>query len=93
MKRITIAELDRRLTKLENEVAQLKRDFALRERRPLSGWRSIVGTIPDDAMTRRARRYGREYRESDRPKTATDELTRQEGRKASKKTPVRRAAK
>jgi hypothetical protein len=64
MKRITLASLDARITKLEIELAQLRSEVQAKNNPGLAGWRRIVGTIPNDALTRRAARYGREYRES-----------------------------
>ena len=53
-----LAELERRLKAVES------RTF---ERQPGEGWRAIVGTIPEDEITREAARLGREWRESERP--------------------------
>jgi hypothetical protein len=68
MDRMSTAKLEERIVALETEVAELKRQLATQSGQRLTGWRTIVGTMPDDEITRRAEQFGREYRESFRPK-------------------------
>jgi hypothetical protein len=49
-----VEELERRISELTKQVLNL---------RPANkDWRSTVGSMPDDEMTREAERLGREYR-------------------------------
>src|SRR2546423_1453274 len=49
-----VEDLEKRVAELSAEVLQLK---------PIKNdWRRIVGSIPDDDLTREAARLGREYR-------------------------------
>ncbi len=61
---MTIAQIKQRLDSLENQM------MALRARidRPHNDWKRFVGMFSNDPYFERAMRYGREYRESLRPK-------------------------
>jgi hypothetical protein len=50
-----VEDLERRFSALSEQVLDL--------RRPKRDWRSTIGTLEDDAMTREAERLGREYRQ------------------------------
>ncbi len=57
-------KIEKRLTALETEVAQLKN-----QRQNLTWWEKIVGVFENDEDFDNAMRLGREYRESLRPET------------------------
>ena len=59
---MTIAELEKRISVLEKEVASLKSAPQKKH-----WWDEIAGTFADDPMFEQAMRYGREWRESQRP--------------------------
>jgi hypothetical protein len=63
---MSTAKLEARIDALEAEVAAMKVQLA--QGGTKTGWQAIVGTFPDDELTRRAEQYGREYRESLQPK-------------------------
>jgi len=54
--------LEQRLETLERKFSELSARL-LELRRPKRDWRSTVGTLVDDDMTREAERLGREYRD------------------------------
>lgn len=58
-------QIEKRLSDLENEVAQIKQQGANGN---LPWWEKIVGVFEDDEDFDNAMRLGREYRESLRPK-------------------------
>ena len=59
--------LEERVAALEAEVAQLKNRFLNREVEK-TGWRAMVGAFLNDPYYEKAMKYGRQYRESLRPK-------------------------
>lgn len=59
--------LEERLAALEAEVAHL-RDQLVDRGAKKSGWEAIVGTFLNDPYYEKAMEYGRQYRESLRPK-------------------------
>lgn len=65
MSALTIEE---RLTRLEQEVARLKMKVVDDE---TPGWKKFVGAFLNDPYFERAMEYGRQYRESQRPKGRT----------------------
>lgn len=64
------SELEQRVTDLEAEVINLKRQFdKLNTLKPW--WEQIVGTFEDDPIYDEAMTLGRHYRQSLRPKVPT----------------------
>lgn len=59
-KRLTVSK---RLATLESEFAAL-RDNVLGQSPVKKDWRSTVGSLPDDAMTRRAFKLGAQWRKT-----------------------------
>jgi hypothetical protein len=60
------ATVERRLTALEQEVADLKRQLAIRQ--PAENWIERVSMIvTDKEVLREASEYGRQIRQADRP--------------------------
>jgi hypothetical protein len=59
--------LEERVAALEAEVAQLKDQIVNRGAKK-AGWEAIVGTFLNDPYYEKAMKYGRQYRESLRPK-------------------------
>jgi hypothetical protein len=57
-----------RVAALEAEVARLKVRLEGKERAGLPWWEKIAGTFANDPMHEEALRYGRQWRESFRPK-------------------------
>lgn len=55
------ASIEKRLSALESEFDAL-RDRVLGQTVVKKDWRSTVGSLPDDAMTRRAFRLGAQWR-------------------------------
>ncbi len=69
---MTNTELEKRLTTLETEVANLKvQNKGSLKRHPLQTLEKIHGTFPDDAAFREAMDIGRKFRNAQRPKTAS----------------------
>jgi hypothetical protein len=64
---MTSADVERRLTSLESEVAELRKQLA-EIRPPEKWWETISGTFKGDPAFLEAMRLGREYRDADRPK-------------------------
>jgi hypothetical protein len=64
---MTSADVERRLTALESEVAALRKQLA-ELRQPEKWWQTISGTFKGDPAFLEAMRLGREYRDADRPK-------------------------
>ena len=61
--------LEDRMAALEAEVNRLKR--IIEEDRSIPGWKKMVGAFLNDPLFEKAMKYGRQYRESLRPKRAT----------------------
>jgi Protein of unknown function (DUF1192) len=59
--------LEERVAALEAEVAQLKDQIVNRGAKK-AGWEAIVGTFLNDPYYEKAMKYGRQYRDSLRPK-------------------------
>ena len=59
--------LEERVAALEAEVARLK-DLIADSGAKKAGWEAMVGTFLNDPYYEQAMKYGREYRESLRPK-------------------------
>lgn len=59
--------LEERVANLEAEVAHL-REQILEHGVKKEGWEAIVGTFLNDPHYEKAMKYGRQYRESQRPK-------------------------
>lgn len=57
--------LEKRLTALEGEVARLKSRLESRE----PWWERIAGTFADDPVYQEAMKLGRQYRQSQRPRS------------------------
>ena len=65
--------LEERLTAVENELAQIKRQLANNKpQTALPWWEQIFGTFANSEAYEEAMRLGREYRESLRPKEDED---------------------
>lgn len=62
--------LEERVAALEAEVAHLKEQISDHGNKK-SGWQAIVGTFLNDPYYEKAMKYGRQYRESLRPKKKT----------------------
>ena len=60
--------LEERVAALEAEVACLKAQLEGDDMDRQPWWKKIAGTFADDPMYAEAMRYGREWRESSRPK-------------------------
>jgi hypothetical protein len=58
---MTTAELERRLTSLEREVAKLKRQLRVSSP-PTKDWRRVVGIFKGDKDFRKMVRLGKQYR-------------------------------
>lgn len=56
--------IEDRVAALETEVARLKEKF---EGNQTPGWKKFVGAFGDDPLFEKAMKYGRQYRESQRP--------------------------
>ena len=54
--------IEQRMTRIEREFDQLKHQVLDLKPR-LKDWRSTVGVMPDDELSRSAERLGREWRE------------------------------
>ena len=54
--------LEQRVEQLEKSIYELQ-EQVLRLQRPERDWRSTVGLLPDDDLSREAERLGREYRQ------------------------------
>jgi hypothetical protein len=67
---MAVPEIELRVTALEAEVAQLKQRLDAVTEPAKPWWQQIYGTFADDPMYAEAMRFGREYRESLRPKPA-----------------------
>jgi hypothetical protein len=64
------SDLEQRVTDLEAEVSNLKRQFdTLNTFQPW--WKQIVGTFENDPIYDEAMKLGRHYRQSLRPKVST----------------------
>jgi hypothetical protein len=64
---MSAGSLEERVAALEAEVAQLKNQIGNREIEK-TGWKAMVGTFLNDPYYEKAMKYGRQYRESLRPK-------------------------
>jgi len=62
---MTIAQLERRVTKLERLVNELSQRSGAK---PIGGWRRSLGRFADDAVFDEIVKLGRQYRESLRHK-------------------------
>jgi hypothetical protein len=63
---MSAAPIEERVSALEAEVARLRR--IVEGEKPKSGWRQMVGAFLNDPYFEKAMKYGRQYRESQRPK-------------------------
>ena len=54
--------IEERMTRIEREFDALKHQV-LDTKPPLKDWRSTVGAMPDDELSRSAERLGKEWRE------------------------------
>lgn len=61
-------DFSRRISELEAEVSRLRQERATLSEKKMPWWEEIRGTFKDDPAYEEAMRYGREYRESLRPK-------------------------
>jgi oligoendopeptidase F len=61
-------DFSRRLSELEAEVSRLKQEQVAEPKKQRPWWEEIRGTFKNDPAYEEAMRYGREYRESLRPK-------------------------
>jgi len=59
---MTNAEIENRVSVLENEIEMLKKKLARMENEPTAWWQKISGTFADDTDYEEAMRLGREYR-------------------------------
>lgn len=59
---MTNAEIENRVSVLENEIEILKKKLAQMEKEPTAWWQRISETFADDADYDEAMRLGREYR-------------------------------
>jgi hypothetical protein len=73
---MAVPEIESRVAALEAEVAQLKQRLEAVAQPARPWWRQIYGTFANDPMYAEAMRFGREYRESLRPKSATRSVKR-----------------
>jgi hypothetical protein len=65
---MSTAEIEKRLTALEREIAHLKADHRQTSKaHPIDTLEKIHGTFEDDEAFRQAARLGRKWRESHRP--------------------------
>ena len=67
------AELEKRISVLEKEVALLKEKVEQENKPKKPWWEEIAGTFADDPMYDEAMRLGREYRLAQREDYDTDE--------------------
>lgn len=65
------SKLEQRVSNLETEMEQLKRQLDQLGGGKQPWWEQIIGTFEDDPIYDEAMKRGREYRESLRPKTST----------------------
>ncbi len=55
-------DVNKRVSSLETELAELKEKVKRLEKRDLPWWKQIIGTFADDPAHEEAMRLGREYR-------------------------------
>lgn len=76
---MTGRSLEDRVAALETEIARL-RDRILDQGIPKTGWRAMVGAFLNDPYFEKAMKYGRQYRESQRPKKKKKEQSKNRGK-------------
>lgn len=59
-------DLEARVAALETEIAELRK--VVMGQKSKTGWKAMVGAFLNDTLYEKAMKYGREYRESMRPK-------------------------
>jgi hypothetical protein len=64
-------QIKKRLKAIEDELARLKADINGGQPPPKrgGGWRAVVGTFAGDPLHAKAMKLGRQYRQSQRPKS------------------------
>jgi hypothetical protein len=74
---MSTTEIEKRLTIIERELAELKAErAAVRKRHPVHALERIHGAFEDDESFREAMRLGRKWRQSQRPKTRKSKVKR-----------------
>ena len=68
---MSVTTLEERVSKLEDEIKQLKQAEQDKGQEVPRGWKRIVGIFADTPEFDEAIRYGREWRESQRPPSET----------------------
>jgi hypothetical protein len=72
--------LEKRVAALEQEVARLRELIEANKQEERPGWEKIVGSFANDPIYEEAMRLGREYRESQRPKSRRTSTRRNRGK-------------
>jgi hypothetical protein len=66
---MSTVQIEKRLKAVEAELARLKAEIRNGNNSAPTGWRHIVGSFAGDPLHAKAMKLGRQYRESQRPKS------------------------